>query len=120
MLSRFDRLNIPASLAPVLQYARRGTSFWLCLERARLEYYRGNNDALRTQCDSVDAVTACPDAMKQAPLAQTPAERAQLAKYRWHNCMNEVFHQSYGQYPHRSWRAFLEEFAIEETMISSP
>ena len=117
ILGRLERLNVPPSLAPALRHYRRGTSFWLCLERARLAYYRGDRDALRTKCDAVVASARCPDAVRHAATAQTSADRAQVATYSWHNCMNGAFHESLGSYPLESWTAFLKEFDIQESMI---
>jgi hypothetical protein len=118
ILSRLERLNVPPSLTPALQFYRRGASFWLCLERARLAYYRGERDALRTQCDTVDASARCPDSLVRARAAQTPAARADVATYSWHNCMNSAFHEVLGMYPLESWAAFLKEFDIEEVVVT--
>lgn len=118
IVSRLERLNVPPSLTPALRFYRRGTSFWLCLERARLDYYRGDRDALRTQCDTVNASARCAGAITQAAAAQTPAERAEVATYSWHNCMNSVFHEVLGTYPLESWTRFLREFDIEEVVVT--
>lgn len=113
-------MKVPLSLVPSLRYYRRGVVFWLCVERARLAYYRGDNDALRGTCDTVNGAARCPDLVKQASISRALIDRDQLAKYGWHNCMNNAFHEGYGEYPIEAWRAFLEEFAIEETVITPP
>lgn len=59
MLDFLDRVKVPPVLEPIRQFRRRETSFWLCLERSRLAYYRGNDQALRTICDAVDANAGC-------------------------------------------------------------
>lgn len=120
LLSGLDGLNTPASLRPALQYHRRGVAFWSCLERARLAYYRGDNNALRARCDSVEASVSCPDWLKKASAARGDAERDELAKSGWHNCMNSAFHDRYGKYPLAAWRAFLKEFRIQETVLTNP
>lgn len=120
VLSALDRLNLPASLLPPQRYYRRGVGFWLCLERARLAYYRGDPNALRATCDGVDASAKCPDWIKQAAVAQSNADRDRLAKSEWHNCMNDAFHESYSEYPIEAWRAFLKEFGIQETVMTIP
>lgn len=120
VLSALDRLNVPSSLLPPLRYYRRGVVFWLCLERARLAYYRGDGDALRAKCDAVDPSARCSSWIAQASVARSNGDRDQLAKCGWHNCMNDAFHEGYGEYPRDAWRAFLEEFSIQETVISAP
>lgn len=120
VLSALDRLNVPASVLPALRYYRRGVAFWLCLERTRLAYYRGDRNALRATCDGVDAPAKCAEWIKHAAAAQSNADRDRLAKSDWHNCMNAAFHESYGEYPRDAWRAFLKEFGIQETVVTVP
>ena len=120
LLAALDRLNVPASLQPAFRYHRRGVVFWMCLERARFAYYRGDNNALRTTCDDVDASATCPDWLRQASAARSEADRDELAKSGWHNCMNDAFAAGYGKYPIDAWRAFLKQFAIQETTLTIP
>ena len=116
MLDFIDQLKVPAVLKPVAAFHHRATSFWLCLERAQLAYYRGNDRALLAMCDTVDAFNACPAAVQQAPLAQSQAAREELTRT-WHKCMNAAFHRRLGQYPQKQWRTFLKAYGIRETVV---
>ena len=79
MLDFLDQLKVPTTLKPASAFYRRRTSFWLCLERARLTYYRGDGRALQTTCDTVEAADACPTAVEQSPVIEAPA-RGQFAR----------------------------------------
>ena len=74
----------------------------------------------RATCDGVDATAKCADWIKQTAVAQSNADRDRLAKSEWHNCMNDAFHESYGEYPIEAWRVFLKEFGIQETVVTTP
>jgi len=124
-LASFDTIEVPAELSEVAAFMKRQKAFWICLDRAELAYYRGNDRALLTRCDVVDSNTECRDATNAALNALTPAAREDVAHYKWYNCMNEAFYHPFPSPPNQQqafakiWKTFLKAYGIREEFIPS-
>jgi len=116
-LDALTRLEVPSELEPAAVYARRQVSFAGCLNRARLSYFRGDDEALAVACDTIDATAACGQAVEAARSAVTAGDRYQRASFDWHNCMNARFQAEIGSYPAEAWNRFLLAYDIQEQYI---
>ena len=116
-LEDIAHLDVPAELEAARAYVRREGAFYVCLRRAQLAYYGGDDHALAVECDEIDAPTSCWDLVVEAPLLRTVDKRHELAAYAWRNCMSDRFQERLGHYPLDNWRAFLERFGVEEDII---
>jgi hypothetical protein len=117
LLGDLAGLSVPSELDAVLAYVRRETAFYVCLRRAALAYYRGDDLALSVVCEEVDASAACPDLIVRAPLMGTPELRYRLVEYGWQGCMHERFEATIGLYPIENWRMFLRTNGIDEEIV---
>jgi len=117
MATSLDRLDIPRQLDPVVAYLRREITFYVCLHQSQFDYYRGNVGALRTPCGEIDPRRACPHVVSGTPLARVDRERYEFAIYDWGNCMNAVFRSEVGDYPLKTWQAFLRAYGVREEFI---
>ena len=117
LLGDLPGLSVPSELDAVLAYVRRETAFYVCLRRAALAYYRGDDSALSVVCEEVDASAACPDSVVRAPHMRTPELRYRLVEYGWQGCMHERFEATVGLYPIENWRRFLRNNGIDEEII---
>jgi hypothetical protein len=112
-------LSVPSELDAVLAYVRRETAFYVCLRRAALAYYRGDDSALSVVCEEVDASAACPDFVARAPRMHTPELRYRLVEYGWQGCMHKRFEATVGLYPIENWRMFLRDNGIDEEIVET-
>ena len=116
-LDFINGIEAPREFQPVLTHVRRQVAFYLCLERAKIAYYEGADEALKPSCDDIDPSTLCPLWVHQAPLTRGLEARKFLAGYTWHNCMISEFHERIGDFPMESWQHFLNAFNIKEEVI---
>lgn len=114
MLADVARLQAPPQLDAVLAHVRREAEFHLCLRRAQLEYYRGDDYALWAACEEIEPAVACAGAAAEAPLTRTAAARHRLAGYAWRDCMGDAFRRRHGAYPLADWEAFRATYGIDE------
>jgi hypothetical protein len=117
LLGDLAGLSVPSELDAVLAYVRRETGFYICLRRAALAYYRGDDSALSVVCEEVDAIAACPEFVVRAPRMDTPEARYRLVEYGWQGCMNERFEAIVGRYPIENWQLFLRNNGIDEEIV---
>jgi hypothetical protein len=117
LLGDLAGVSVPSELDAVLAYVRRETAFYVCLRRAALAYYRGDDSALSVVCEEVDASAACPEFVVRAPLTRTPELRYRLVDFGWQGCMQERFEATVGLYPIENWRMFLRNNGIDEEIV---
>jgi hypothetical protein len=117
MLATIRRLRVPPQLDAVLAHVHREAAFHLCLWRAELAYYRGDDYALWVACDDVDAAATCQEVVVQGPLTRVPEARYRLAAYTWRGCMSDRFQQRFRPYPMDGWREFLRAYGVEEEVF---
>jgi hypothetical protein len=114
MLADVARLQAPPQLDAVLAHVRREAEFHLCLRRAQLEYYRGDDYALWAPCEEIEPAVACAGAAAEAPLTRAAAARHRLAGNAWRDCMGAAFRRRHGAYPLADWEAFRATYGIDE------
>ena len=92
-------------------------AFHLCLWRAELAYYRGDDYALWVACDDIEAPAQCQEVVVQASLTRGPDVRYRLAAYAWRGCMSRWFQRRFGPYPMDDWYEFLRTYGVEEEVL---
>jgi len=117
MLADVQRLRVPPQLDAVRDYVRRHASFQVCLRRAELAYYRGDDGALAAECEDIAALASCPAIVADSVHAPTPAAKHRLAAQAWRDCMTAQFGERYGEYPAADWQQFLDAHGIEEELM---
>ncbi len=117
MVATIRRLRVPPQLDAVLAHVHREAAFHLCLWRAELAYYRGDNYALWVTCDDIEAAAQCQEVVVQTPLTRVPEVRYRLAAYAWRGCMSDSFQRRFRPYPMDDWQEFLRAFGVEEEVF---
>jgi len=117
MLATIRRLRVPPQLDAVLAHVHREAAFHLCLWRAELAYYRGDDYALWVACDDIEAPAQCQEVVVQASLTRGPDVRYRLAAYAWRGCMSHWFQRRFRPYPMDDWYEFLRTYGVEEEVL---
>ncbi|MFQ5656095.1 MAG: hypothetical protein ACE5G5_00970 [Candidatus Methylomirabilales bacterium] len=114
-LQFLEGLEYPEELELVVSYLRRSLSFSLWLEETRYEFYESSNaDILKRKWGDIDPLMVCTATLKEIENATSQLQKYNLAKYKWHSCLNNVFRERLGQYPLESWNQFITTYGIEE------
>jgi len=120
-VQRLDAMTLPAVLEPVRSYLLASLRFSLDLEGARFRYIKdGDVQPLRTLFAATCRSSEPEDASMFANLAAAP-QTARPAASRYGGWENRMIHcrASEGRYPIASWRAFVRNYGLKETMVST-
>lgn len=100
--------KVAKELEPARDYLRRQTAFYAGLEERKLAYYTSWKTAdLAPPIEGIDGVKACAAIVAKLDAAAKP-DKYKLAGHEWHNCMNDLGHNQFGEYPEAPWKAFLK------------
>ncbi|WP_173087043.1 hypothetical protein [Fundidesulfovibrio magnetotacticus] len=111
----------PAGLEAAKAWCLEENGFVLALSEARLRYLRTwDPQTLRATFEVKSAGKVlepgklCPAAFEALSRAQNPVQRARVAAYEWHNCVNGAFRalEARRPYPTAAWKAFLKRYGI--------
>ena len=118
-VQRLDAMALPAVLEPVRSYLLVSLRFSLDLERARFRYIKdGDVQPLRALVAATCRSSKPEDASMFADLAATPQTARPAASRMWHNRMIYC-RASEGRYPIASWQAFVRNYGLKETRVST-
>ena len=119
-LTHLHGLRTPAELEPVRIWLQRSLSFSLWLEETKLEFFRSGDIAvLRRRYEDVDPGRDCDAIIAAIARAGSPEAQFDLVVLRWHNCVNDRYRRTLGDYPLPAWRRFLSAWRIHERIVEN-
>jgi hypothetical protein len=120
-VQRLDAMTLPAVLDPVRSYLLASLRFSLDLERARFRYIKdGDVQPLRALVAATCRSSKPEDASMFANLAAAP-QTARPAASMYGGWESRVIgcRASEGSYPIASWQAFVRQYGLKETRVST-
>jgi hypothetical protein len=105
----------PNQLDPVVRYLRENLKLSLWLEETRIDFYKTwNVRVLERRYSRFDPTAGCA-AVLRAFRGASKDQAYKLARYDWHNCMLQYVSTTFGHYPIKAWRRFLDDYGIRES-----
>lgn len=137
-----DGLNDIAVLKPAVEFYKKELSFYIWLNETRLNFYKSwDTNVLKQKYGDIDPMKEAQDVIKRIEQAKSKEEKYNLAKYDWHNKLNNVFRKNdeilykccredyfgkeykdtpfanYSPEPLKPWKDFLKQYDIKEEII---
>ena len=118
-VQRLDAMTLPAVLEPVRSYLLAYLRFSLDLERARFQYIKdGDVQPLRKLVAATCRSSEPGDEYMFGNLEAAPQiNRPEATRYGWQNRMLRC--RPEGSYPIASWQAFVRNYGLKETRVST-
>jgi hypothetical protein len=119
-LSHLRGLRTPAELEPVRTWLQRSLSFSLWLEETKLEFFRtGDIAVLGRRYEDVEPGRDCGPIIAAIARAGSPDAQFDLVVLHWHNCVNDRYRRTLGDYPLPAWKRFLSAWHIHERIVEN-
>jgi hypothetical protein len=105
-------------LDEVVRYERSLQSFYLQVNRAKLDFYTSENaTSLEVVIEGINSRVECKkelDRIKEAPSRRVALK---LSQSDWYNCMNEKFREKIGNFPIKDWQDAMKRANIREKYV---
>jgi len=117
-LAWLQSLPHPKELQPVIDYLVRQLSVSISIEDARFRYFSTwDVNILKGKLAGLDATPSCPDAFKELNDAKSKEEKYNVVAHDWLSCVLNAARHKKETYPLNSWKAFAQNFAIQEKYV---
>jgi hypothetical protein len=114
-IQRLDGTKYAPELASVVQYVKSVQSLWLWKEQQKLRFINTNDIAVLEETHGpIDPGRSCQEVIDKIRDNINPEVRYQFAQHDWADCVWKMAEKALGEYPRKTWEAFLKSHSIQE------
>lgn len=117
-LAWLQSLPHPKELQPVIDYLVKQLSTSISIEDAKFRYFSTwDVTILKGKLAGLDDAPSCPDVFKELNAAKSKEEKYNVVAHDWLSCVLNAARYKKGTYPLNSWKAFAQDFTIQEKYV---